>query len=720
MPKQVAVTVRPLPQRQGPIIPGTYGLCQSLDLSKLQAWVTEAYDAHYAWRANAWEDSEFADGMQWTYEDTAKAKAKRIRPLTINRTFPVLNLLHGYYLLNRTDIVAKGRTQHDTETGQIMTESIKFISDQNSGAALKSDAFKEQITAGFSTIQVGFSSDPRDEKVQLRKRSWTSVYWDPYASPWLEKDLCRYVFTAEWQDLDDLNALFPGMAKELQETFDSLAHGGADDQLYEHYTQSDYIEDVKDQGLSASNWVDSVRERVKPVEMWHTRLTPTMFAIMPSGYAVELTPQMDPMEQLNLIQQAQEVTHAVVKKMHVTTFLDDLVLQDCPSPYTHDQYPFAPYVGYLDRFAYPFGVVRQIKEQNREVNQRRSMGLALLSGRRVYIEKGAAEDNNRIYAEAQRFDGFMELKRDKLNRVKVEDLAGLAAPQIDMLRASEREISEISGATQEALGQKTASRSGTAMQQQKEATNTMTASLLDNAKRSETRLGQLVSSLIQSTWTGPRVLRITDSVAKTERFVNINERIETETGIEIRNDITQGNFDIVVTTAPETDTTREANIELLFAAINKAPPEAIGSIINLALELSDIPNKEFALRQIRETTGYDPSLDQMTQDERQQYQAEKAAAAQEEQRRQAQINDVNIKLEQEKTQAETEKLRADAQATLASLGIKKQDADTKSFQVGAQVSQMNRNNQKEEQEGSYTSRSNESHPPKENPDGTEL
>lgn len=685
------------------------------DLNQLQNWILSAYEVQADWRAESWEDTEFVDGMQWSFEDSRKAKAKRINPLTINRTFPILNLLHGHYLLNKTDTVAKGRTQHDTETGQIITEGLKFVLDQNEGSYLKSEAFKQQITAGFSAIEVGFNPDPREESIQLTHRSWTSIYWDQYASPWFNKSNCKWVAVAEWQDLDDLKALFPEKAKELDDCVEGL--GDYYEQTYDFYSHEDHIEERHENQLG--HWLNTDKSvvRVKPVEMWHTKLVTTMFAILPSGYAIELDSLQGFEAQFQAIQQADEVISATVKKMWVTTFLNDLVLQDCPSPYAHDQFPFAPYVGYLDRWNFPYGVPRQIKEQNREVNQRRSMALALLSGRRVIIEKGAAEDNNRVYAEAQRFDSYIEMKQDKLGKVRIDELAALAAPQIDMLVMSEREISEISGATDESQGQKTASRSGTAMREQKQSTAVMTANLLNNAHRSEERLGQLITSMIQATWTGPRVLRITDSVAKTERFVNINEQIEAETGVEIRNDVTQGQFDIKVTTAPETDTTRSANVDLLFAAINKAPQEAIGPLVNLALELSDIPNKEFALRQIREATGYDPSLDLMTQDQRQQYQVEKAQAQQAEQQRQSEIQNVNTKLEQEKAQAEVDKLKAEAEAKLAEAKAKQQDIDQKGYQIGVQAAQQTRNNHKEDSNPGYTSRSAEAHPVKEETNG---
>lgn len=681
------------------------------DIDSLISWVYEAQSAHTDWRAQSWEDAEMADGIQWTTSEIKKAKAKRIKPITINRTFPVLNYLHGYFLNNKVDITAKGRTKSDTELGQVVSEGIKFVLDQNKGQHLFSRAFKQQIVSGFGCLSVGFNSDPREEHIALRHHNWYSVWWDPYATPWMDKNDCRFVFTQDWTDLEDLIALFPEKQKDLEDQYSSLASSMSVND-FSMYSNNLIIDDIEDYKRGTSNWVDPTRTRVNPVEMWYSVLVDALFAIMPNGYAVELTEDMDPEDQLRIITQAENVVQAIVKKMRVTTFLNQLVLQDTMSPYAHDQYPFIPFISYLDRYDFPFGVPRQIKEQDREVNSRRSMGLALMNGRRVKMEKGAVEDPERTYHEANRFDGMIITKNGQIDKVQVDELTSLAPGQMGMLEQSEREIQEISGAIGDTLRAQAPTRSGRAFDSQKETTAVMIASIIDNTRFAQHRLGELITSLIQNTWTGRRVMRITDSLTSAERFITINEKIETEYGIEIRNDITQAIFDLKITDTPLTDTVREKNMDLIFAAINASGPEDTSLLLNLAFELSDIPNKDQYLMPLRQRTGYDPADDLLTAEEREEKAIHTASIQREEKERQQQTDAVNTKLEQDKTVAEIEKLKAETAAQLAIAGAKKQEADQKGFQIGQQAAQMTRNNVKEDLDPEFKSRSETSHPTK--------
>ena len=648
-----------------------------VNINTLLSWVAEAQTAFQGWRADSWEDYEFRDGKQWKSADIQKLTAKGIKALTINRIFPILNLIHGHYLNNRQDIVAKGRTKQDNELGQVMSEGLHFVMSQNRGQQRMGKAFSDQITTGFGCLSVGYHNDPRREKICINSHDWYSIWWDPYSTPWMDKEECRYAFTAEWTDLSELVSLFPEQEREIRNQFSELS-------------TSTIITDVNDEGvqieeykrfLSSAHWVDDERKRVRPVEMWYPQLVKRWFAVMANGRVIDLDDIMDPLAEYQVIQSANEVVSAYVKKMRVATFLGTLLLQDCWSPYVHDEYPFVPYVGYLDRYGFPFGIPRQVKEQDMEVNKRRSMALSLISNRRVIIEKGAAEDENAVYHEANRSDGYIVLKPGKMKAFEIQEMAQMASSQLDLLMQSEREIQEISGANDESLGYSARIQSGVALDKKQQTTATITASLLENAKYSQQILGRKVGALIQDSWTDEKVLRITDRLTGTEKFVSINERIHSESGVTLKNDITQAMFDYEITSRPMTTTVREKNSDLIFSAINKSPPEAVGPLLNLALEISDIPNKDLLLQQIRKATGVAPLNDDLPLEEREAIEKQEAEKREAEAEKAEEQQDETTALDQDKTRAETEKLRAEAAA-------EKQAVDQKGYEIGAKVAQL--------------------------------
>jgi len=642
------------------------------------SWVGEAQSAHSDWRSQSWEDFEFRDGKHWTQAAFNRLKDKGINPLTINRIFPILNLIQGHFLRNQQDIVAKGRSKDDNELGQVMSEALAYVKDQNKGAELVSSAFGDEITAGYGCIQVGKNSDPRCEPVQWKATPWYSAWWDPFATPWINKDECRYFFTAGWKNLEDTCLIFPEKTKDLLDKFSQLSN-------------TYYVPDIYDQGtaiedyhryLSSNHWVNSDRKRIRPIEMWYTQITKGWFAIMPDSRVIDLDTLPNPQDQIQVVQYSKELITANVKKMRVATFVSDLLLQDVASPYAHDLYPFAPFVGYLDRFNCPFGVPRQVKEQLMEVNKRRSMALSLISNRRVIVEEDAAKDINKLYDESNRQDGLIVLKKGKMSAFQIQEMATLAAPQIDLMNQSEREIQEIVGANDEALSRDSRLQSGIAIDKKQELAATVTASLIENAKYSQRRLGELTLAMVQKEWTGPKVLRVTDRMSGAEKFVEINQKLyNPETGaIEVRNNITEATFDIVIANVPITDVMREKNMELLFGAINKAPPEAIGPLLNMAFEISDIPNKDALLKQIRAATGMEPMDENLSSTER-----EAQAAQMKMQKEQAQAEESDLQRRERETAiaesvAKIEKMKASAVAETRA-------AEREDWKAGAELGQ---------------------------------
>lgn len=657
-----------------------------LPLKQLISWAGEAQLAHQAWRAESWEDYEFRDGKQWTASDLARMEKKGIRALTINRIFPILNLLQGHFLNNMPINIVKGRTKDDNELGQVMSEAIMYVGDNCDGSLHKKKAFEHQTTTGIGCLGTGFNPDPRKEKVHYYPINWYSIWWDPYATPWMRKESCRYAFTAEWSDLANLAALFPEKEKELTEEFSYL---GSDTFVPDVLDEGTQIEDMK-KFLGSSSWVNTERKRVRPIEMWYSTFEKGFFAKLPNGTVIDLDALASPQEEYQVIQRASEVVTATVRKMRVATFLGNLRLQDVPSPYVHDEFPYVPYVGYLDRYDFPFGVPRQIKEQDSEVNKRRSMALSLLSSRRVTTEEDASSDPNKTYTEANRQDGFIVMKKGKMDRIKIEEMGQLAPAQMAMLEASEREMQEVAGSND--VTPRPNVRSTGMMENQQATAATITASLLDNAKMSDKMLGDKLMSLIQNTWTDEKVLRVTDRVTGAEKFVALNERFIDGTAITIRNNITEAKFDLVSASAPMTDTMREKNMDTIFAAVQKAPPEAIGPLINLALELSDVPNKDQLLSQIRTATGmgnFDSNMSTQQREEMERQNAEAKAA--QDKKVQDDANEMSV-LAKNKVVAETEKIKAETQVELQKASIAKQDVDQKGFQIGQQAVQMARNN----------------------------
>lgn len=652
-----------------------------ISIDKLNQWVRDAIYGHSAWREEAWEDQEFYDGKQWTDKDLSDAQSANITPLTVNRIFPVVNLMLGQQQLNPIDIVAKGRTQKDTELAGILTEGIKYVFDQNLAHYRINRAFKDQVIPGFGCLEVCLNTDPREEKIRIAFRDWKDMYWDPYGNPWFDPRETRYVFYQPWVNLEDLKALFPSKAQEIEDKFKSITRpleGGTNDGLYED--EADTVELQIQSLVTGGGWADRTRKRCRPAEIWFTVWDDAWFARFKDGQVFEITEDLPPQRQYELIKMSEEVVRARIRRMAVATIFGKLLLQINWSPFAHSQFPYVPFVGYTDRWNFPYGVIRQIKDQNVEVNKRRSVALALLGAKKVIASADVASNPkrlNEIYNEATKIGGFVVVDPSSVgipvtHRIHIEDQSTLAAPQIELMKLSEYEINEVSGENREALGYSGGAQSGRAIQLKVGQSNIATATIFTNYRRSMHILGTKVLSCIQQYWKEPKVLRITDKLTGSERFVALNQRGYDQNGRPITiNNVTQGRYDIVVTQAPASDTVREKNLEMIIEWIKRAPPEVIPQLMLVGLELSDIPNKEALLLKIKPLLGLDPLQDDMSPQEIKQQIIQQLKAAQQKQAQVEQIQNAEIMSELERKQLENEKIKAEIYEILAKLDEKK-------------------------------------------------
>jgi hypothetical protein len=172
-----------------------------------------------------------------------------------------------------------------------------------------------------------------------------------------------------------------------------------------------------------------------------------------------------------------------------------------------------------------------------------------------------------------------------------------------------------------------------------------------------------------------------------EAFVKLNEVVLGETGevIEVRNDITQASFDIKLASVEMTDTMREKNMDLIFSSLNKAPAEAIGPLLSLGLELSDIPEKDRWLKQVKAATGASVLDDNLTKAERDEIERADAEQAKRRQDEDHILKVQTAQVENRKTEAEAEKLRAEAVAALKEADAHKQKVDQDGFKIGQEA-----------------------------------
>jgi len=185
-------------------------------------------------------------------------------------------------------------------------------------------------------------------------------------------------------------------------------------------------------------------------------------------------------------------------------------------------------------------------------------------------------------------------------------------------------------------------------------------------------LGERIVAGIQKEWTGPKMLRVTDRLTGADKFLEINKRVEDG----IKNNVTQGRYDLIVSEAPKSDTVREKNMNLIIEWVKKSPPEVIPHLMNIAFEMADLPNKEQFLEKIKPLLGYDPLEEDMSADERKEKLIEQLEAEKQAQAKQAELEDVTIGLEINKKRLENAKIEAEITKIMSDVNEKETKIDT--------------------------------------------
>lgn len=654
------------------------------DVKRLQAMIDEAVTLSEPWKREAWADCEMYDGAQWTESDLQLAAEAGVDPITVNRTFPVVNMLLGAQILNQHEVTPKGRTPKDAELAEVLGQCVAFVRDQSNGQHLITRAFKDAVVAGVGYLMVDFDSDPTREPIRWTHVPWTEIEVDPYGDPWLDPNRCRYVIHRRWVDLDDLIAAFPDRKREIQEQYD--IHSQTDHSFFSPRGGFDYGNVAEEQKRTNPRlfWTESGRNRVRPAQVWHTVWGKGLFLRMSNGSVRELPEEMEHSLKYQLVKQSVGIEVHPIRRVMQSMLLGDLMLEQIESPFPHNRFPVVPFISYLDRFNYPFGVPRQIRGQNKEVNLRRSMGLALLRSRRVIVEESVVDDDAalaHLYEEANRLNGMLVVKPGQIGAIQIQEHTDLAPAQMEVMRQSEMEIQEIAGANMQTGLLSGSPDSREAVNQRANNAGAATASLFDNYRLALKSLGEITISMIQGAWSGEKVLRVTDKLTSIDRFVAINQPVTQPDGtVIIKNSVAEGRYDIVVSQSPVTDTVREKHMEQLIEWTKKAPPEMVPQLMMLALELANLPNKEAVLARLKPLMGQDPMEEELTPEElkakrQQDYQAQQEAKAKqlrmEEARVAAETEEINAKIQDLMASAEEKKAKAKAHASRIELeGVK--------------------------------------------------
>lgn len=646
------------------------------ELDKVREWWRQAQISQRENRAEQATDEAYYDGEQWTEEEIKVLQARLQAPLVFNVTKNTINWILGTERKSRIDYKVLPREKDDSKGAEAKTKLIKYTQDVNKSQYHRSRAFADAVKVGVGWVELGLRSDPEEEPLYTRYENWRNIWYDHLS---VEPDMsdARYIFRAKWVDLDIAKAMFPERAVSLEIEAENT------NRLYP-YLPDDFsvIDPAADDAALDVDMVDAfgiggMRQRVRIIECWY-RKPDSVQVLRPeprSGFGSlrgGIYNESDPLHSW-VVKNGHASTYDAVRMVtYCCMFTGGTLLQLERTPYQHNRFPFVPIWCYRrGRDNAPYGVIRDLRDPQTDLNKRRSKALFRLSANRVIAEKGAVDNVRDAHAEVNRPDGWVTVNVDKRFEINKEN--DLAAQDVAMAQDDERFIQSISGVTDENLGKKTNAVSGKAIEARQQQGLTSSGAVFDNLYYAVQAAGEIQLSLIEQFYTEPKVIRILGDSGKME-FKEINT--PNEEGI-VEDDIAAAKADFLVSQQDYRETLRQAMFESLSELtqnLSQTMPEVALKLLDLVVDMSDLPNKDDLVARIREINGQkDPAAEQ-TPEEQQADEAQKAQA----QALQQQVQELELAA---KT-AQVAKDEADAALKRATAVVKNVEALYSAMQTG--------------------------------------
>lgn len=590
---------------------------------RLKEWWHEARTSASDNRFEQSVDADFFDGLQWRDDDAAVLRERGQAPLVFNQIAQHIRWIIGTERRTRVDYKVHGRGKEDSEAAQTKTKLMKYTDDVNHSYYHRSMGFMDAIKVGIGWLECGIRSDPTEEPLFDRFESWRNMWNDPLAREPDNSD-ARFLFRSKWVDEDIALTMFPDREQTIKNS--SISH-----QLYSFSEDDDlgftglyhaFVPGSTTVQSGRAMFTDSFhigirRKRIRLIECWYKvpekvqLLKANISPMQTEGFRNSLM-QMNGQE-LKPVRSAQmqgmidsghlSVYDAVRMKIRVAIFTNKGMLQDTASPYLHDRFPFTPIWAFKrDRDNQPYGVIRNMRDPQEDLNKRRSKALHILSTNRVIADEDAVEDWDELEEQAARPDGI--IKKVRGTELELQNDTTLAREHVNLMIQDQQFLEQSSGVTEENRGEVTNAASGTAINLRQTQGSVVTADLFDNLRYALQVHGEKKLSLIEQYYTEPKVFRITNDRGQTD-FANVNMPQQADDGsLEVQNDITKSKADFIVDTQDFRETVRIAMFESLMNLMGQLDPEVQLNLLDMVVDLTDIPGRDEIVRRIRELNGH--------------------------------------------------------------------------------------------------------------------
>lgn len=530
-----------------------------------EVWCRYAYlrdNGHLDFVKKSTVCEDFFVGLQWDPNDLALLRSYRRPALTINKIISTISNVMGEQIFNRTDIAFKPRNEGATsEVADALTKVFMQIGDNNQLNWVRSDVFADGIVGsrGFFDVRLDFTDSLRGE-VRIEQLNPKNVLIDADADEY-DPDKWGDVIITKWMSPDQIEMLYSKADADLlrgrQDSYFPYGYDSIDrDRDRFGHPRSMYTYNTgPDSG-------DNNTRNIRVIERQWRKLDRVLHFVDVGTGDTRMVPA--DWDQARIQQHMAQnpnlaLTKKLIQRIRWTVVADNVVLHDDWSPYKHfTVVPYFPYfrrgrtVGLVENLIGPQELLNKVSSQELHV-----VNTTANSGWKV--KRNSLQNMSAAELEQRGAQTGLVLELDEI--ANAEKIQPNQTPSgLDRISyKAEEHIKTISGVSDYMQGfarEDVAAKSVTANKQSGQAN---LAKVMDNMNRTDFILARNVLDIVQEYYTEQRLLYIT-----TDRLTNTTEQLTvnqpTPEGV-IVNDLTLGEYAVVVTNQPERDTFEETQFD---------------------------------------------------------------------------------------------------------------------------------------------------------------
>lgn len=518
---------------------------------------------------------------------------------------------------NRKKIVALGRTAGDLKIATVLSKLLDTLLYNQKFDYHRTRAFIDAIIARIGWLRTAWSfEDDKLGMLDLRSINPMQIMFEMGYSDITLRQSGFVMYTPDLS-LDQLINQYGRKNKDLLQEIllrgdNYLLSQGPEDKKFLSTTLKTLIStarqyfnlgtaDERSYILRNENWYDPLTGKFKVLEIHERRTTRRMMLYDPlQNKSVDVTENIlskdQHTEDTELIQQqmkkypeASEPSWKPVKQIWITTVIPALNLKVADEPYAikTKNFMFTPV------FCYDFhadmkqtqSVIDELRDPQSDYNKTRSTLLEMLvrfSSVGYLVEEGAIDGFESDFT-GKEIGTYKRVKRGYLNSVRAEEYPRIPPELFRNAEESKWLLEYISGTPKAVRGMSEGMNEPASLNRQKNQTAIqLIQHIYDNLDQAIIQIGENVISNIQRFMTMPRAFRIINDYDKPE-YLDINKPeliIEEGKSVQrILNDVTIGEYDIVISNAPYAPTEREMEfvklVDVMKFAITINPEFAI-------------------------------------------------------------------------------------------------------------------------------------------------